>query len=141
MRCLTLLLLGAILFTAGCGSCVGRGVALYQERSYIEAAEAFERTQSRLSTMETADRARYGLYRGLTFIALGDLRRGEQWLDYAEAQQQARPNLLGQDERAMLARGRVDLNQQLQAILPKPDPQWTQSVAATSAPGSETSQQ
>jgi hypothetical protein len=131
MRYQTLLLLGSLFVAAGCGSAVGRGTALYRQQNYIEAAEVFERTQNRLATMDLADRARYGLYRGLTLMALGDLRGGERWLDYAEAQQRAQPGLLQEGERALLTRGRIELTQQLQASWPKPEPHWTQSVAAT----------
>lgn len=132
MRLDVLLLVGAAMIAAGCGSSVGRGSALYRQQNYIEAAEVFERTQSRLATMDAADRARYGLYRGLTLMALGDLRGAERWLDYAEAQQRSQPELLAEDERALLTRGRRDLSQQLQANWPKPAPRWTQRVAATS---------
>lgn len=132
MRTPILLLLASVLSCAGCGSsCIGRGVALYEERNYIEAAEAFERTQNRLATMQPVERVRYGLYRGLTLIELGDLRGGERWLDYADAQQRVQPNLLEADERVLLARGRVELAQRLQAIWPKPESHWTQGVAAT----------
>ncbi len=126
-----LLFVGAALMTAACSSSVGRGTALYREQSYIEAAEAFERTQDRLTTMDAVDRARYGLYRGLTLMALGDLRGAERWLDYAEAQQRSHPGLLAYNERAMLTQGRRDLSQKLQASWPKPQPHWTQTVAAT----------
>jgi len=135
MRYLIFPLLGSLFFTSACGSsCIGRGVSLYEEHNYIEAAEAFERTQNRLTTMEAVDRIRYGLYRGLTLVALGDLRGGERWLDYAETQQRALPELLPVNERTLLARGRVNLNHQLQAALPKPEPQWTQGVATSGAP-------
>jgi tetratricopeptide (TPR) repeat protein len=89
-----------------CGSAVGRGTSLYQQQNYIEAAEAFERTQGRLATMQPDERARYGLYRGLTFMALGDWKGAERWLDYSEALQRTQPNLLPADERQLLARGR-----------------------------------
>ena len=136
------LLLGTALIAMGCGSSIGRGTALYRERNYIEAAEVFERTQNRLATMDAADRARYGLYRGLTLMAVGDLRGAERWLDYAEAQQRAQPTLLANDERAMLAQGRRELAQQLQARWPRPEPRMIQSVAATTdGVGAEGSQQ
>lgn len=132
MRLYVVLLVGAAMIAAACGSSVGRGAALYRQQNYIEAAEAFERTQNRLATMDAADRARYGLYRGLTLMALGDLRGAERWLDYAEAQQLSQPGLLAEDERALLTKGRRDLTQQRQANWPKPTPRWTQSVAVTS---------
>lgn len=132
MRCTILLVLATLLVTAGCGgSCVGRGVSLYEERNYIEAAEAFERTQNRLATMKPVERVRYGLYRGLTLLALGDLRGGERWLDYADVQQRLEPVVLPDEERAMLAHGRTELAQRLQASWPKPEPHWERGVATT----------
>jgi len=124
----------------GCGSSIGRATSLYHQQNYVEAAEVFERTQNRLAAMDSVDRARYGLYRGLTLMALGDLRGAEPWLDYAEAQQRGQSGLLAQDEREMLTRGRRDLTQQRQANWPKPEPRWIRSVAATTdSPSSEDS--
>ncbi len=114
---------------------MSRGAALYKQQNYIEAAEAFERTQPRLATMEPADRARYGLYRGLTFIALGDLPGAERWLDYAEAMQRVDPKLLSDDERVLLARGRRDLSQRIREAWPKPEHGITQGVAGVERDG------
>ena len=126
----TSLILVCIAMT-GCGSSLGRGTTLYQQQSYIEAAEVFERTQSRLASMDPEERARYGLYRGLTLMALGDVRGAERWLDYAETQERTQPGLLARDERAMLTHGRLDLGERRQATWPKPEPRWAQGVAAT----------
>ncbi len=142
MRRITLIVLTTLLFTAGCGgSRVARGVSLYEERNYIEAAEAFERTQSRLVSMKPVERVRYGLYRGLTLLALGDLRGGERWLDYADVQQRLEPVVLPVEERAMLARGRTELAQRLQASWHKPDPRWERGVATTTNDGIDSSAQ
>ncbi len=122
----------ALLLSTGCGSPVSRGTVLYRQQNYIEAAEAFEHTQGRLVAMEPVERARYGLYRGLTFIALGDLRGAERWLDYAEAMQRAQPTLLPVEDRALLARARLDLTVKLRAGWPKPDHDISQGVAASS---------
>lgn len=133
----TNLILVCIVMT-GCGSSLGRGTTLYQQQSYIEAAEVFERTQNRLASMDPEERARYGLYRGLTLMALGDLRSAERWLDYAETQERTQPGLLAHDERVMLTHGRTDLGDRRQATWPKPEPRWTQSVATTTtSPGGE----
>jgi hypothetical protein len=116
-----------------CSSSVGRGTTLYQQRSYVEAAEVFERTQSRLAGMDAVDRARYGLYRGLSLMALGDLRGAERWLDYSEAQERAQPGLLSKDEQAALTHNRSDLGERRQASWPRPQPDWAQGVARTSS--------
>jgi hypothetical protein len=122
---------------AACGSSVGRGAVLYQQHNYIEAAETFERTQSRLALMEPGDRARYGLYRGLTFMALGDLRNAERWLDYAELQQRAQPAILAQNERELLHRGRLELSQRVRDAWPKPERGSTQGLAVRTSPPDE----
>jgi hypothetical protein len=133
MRSSVIFLVAATMAAPACSSSVGRGTTLYEQRSYIEAAEVFERTQNRLVAMDAVDRARYGLYRGLTLMALGDLRGAERWVDYAEAQERAQPGLLSQDERAALTHNRSDLAERRQATLSKPQRDWTQGVARTSS--------
>ena len=118
-----------------CGSAVGRGTALYEQRSYIEAAEAFESTQGRLVTMKPVERVRYGLYRGLTFMALGDLRGAERWLDYADEQQRTQPKLLPDNERDLLVRARHELSQRIHDSWPKPENSIARGVAASAAAG------
>jgi tetratricopeptide (TPR) repeat protein len=110
---------------------VGRGTSLYQQQNYIEAAEAFERTQGRLATMLPVERVRYGLYRGLTFMALGDWKGAERWLEYAEGLQRKQPNILPTDERLLLVRGRHELTQRIGEAWPKPDNNTTERVAAS----------
>ena len=118
---------------SACSSAVGRGITLYQQQNYVEAAEAFERTQDRLLHMEPGDRARYGIYRGLTYMALGDLRNAERWLDYAEAQQLANPGALKKHESDLLQRGRTELSQRVRDSWPKPESNYTQGLAARSS--------
>ena len=132
MRPLIIVLCTSFLATPGCATSVGRGKTLYEEQSYIEAAEVFERTQSRLATMPAEERAHYGLYRGLTLRALGDLRGARRWLDYAETQYRAVPGLLDRDEYAVLSRSRSELADLQRSAWPKTKPGWTEGVAATS---------
>ncbi len=89
----------------GCGaSYVGRGVDLYEDRRYVEAAEVFERTERRLEEEGMAERARYGLYRGAALFELGDRRRAERWLGYAFDVEREFPGSLDDEERALLER-------------------------------------
>ncbi|MFO7181604.1 MAG: hypothetical protein DIU78_023080 [Pseudomonadota bacterium] len=98
--------------TCGCGAqYVARGAELYSSGEYIEAAEVFERTESRLSDSSASERARYGLYRGATLLALGDVRRAGRWLGYSEELARAKPTLLSEEERVMLRRALDDLAQ------------------------------
>lgn len=74
--------LAALAFAStGCrASYVDRGAALYAERNYVEAEQVFEHNEARLSKASNAERARYGLYRAATFLALGDAARAHGWL-------------------------------------------------------------
>jgi hypothetical protein len=100
----TILLL-ALALCAGCASrYVVRGADLYASGRYIEAAEVFERTEARLQEASTADRARYGLYRGVTLLALGDTLRAGNWLSYSHEIVSAEPSSLSNEESTMLAR-------------------------------------
>lgn len=83
---------------------VTRGADLYADGYYVEAAEVFERTESRLEDSSPAERARYGLYRGATLLALGDARRAERWLRFSQNVLLAKSDALSADERVMLGR-------------------------------------
>jgi hypothetical protein len=121
----------------GCTSSVNRGAELYAQSSYIEAAEVFERTQGRLYQMDDADRARYGLYRGLTFLALGDMQGAERWLVYAQAQRRSLPAALSEDEQALLRQGFNLLYAARRASLQKAQAALDQSVAMESVVSSD----
>lgn len=95
----------AALLSGACGShYVARGADLYAGGHYIEAAEVFERTEPRLDASSEEERARYGLYRGATLLALGDLPRAELWLAYSKKAARTDDGALSSDERVMLDR-------------------------------------
>lgn len=124
-----LLGLVAALATVGCGThYVTRGADLYAGGHYIEAAEVFERTEGRLTESSTEDRARYGLYRGATLLALGDVARAERWLNYTHEILRTDRSALSDDEQLMLARA-------LQALIERtptsPPPASGPAVATT----------
>jgi hypothetical protein len=100
-----LLLALALAAEVGCAAhYVSRGADLYAGARYIEAAEVFERTEKRLANSSTPDRARYGLYRGATLLALGDSTRAEKWLAYSSQVLEAEPSALSDEEHTMLSR-------------------------------------
>lgn len=67
----------------GCArSAVTRGADFYQQGRYIDADQLFEQNEPLLASWEVTERARYGLYRGLTYLALGDLSMARRWLRY-----------------------------------------------------------
>lgn len=120
------LALGAL---SGCSTrYVTRGADLYAGGYYIEAAEVFERTEKRLPDASAAERARYGLYRGATLLALGDTMKAETWLSYSAAIVKSDPASLSQEERVMLDRA---LTLVLAREAARPTPPKATTIAAT----------
>ena len=70
---------------AACGSAVSRGAEFYRQGRYIDAAQSFEHTEHELSSYSEAERARYGLYRGATLLALGYANDARHWFNYGSA--------------------------------------------------------
>lgn len=95
---IALLLLG----TACGGHFVTRGTNLYADGHYVEAAEVFERTEQRLSASSSTERARFGLYRGATYLKLGDVPHAARWLGYSRSILNHDPSALGKHEAALL---------------------------------------
>lgn len=88
---------GAVL--SSCASSVQRGAEFYMQRRYIDAAQVFEHCERQLPDWEEGARAEYALYRGATFLALGNTEAARVWLQ--GAQQGWRH--LSPDDRALLA--------------------------------------
>jgi hypothetical protein len=92
-----------VAFSTACGNhFVARGAQLYADGRYVEAAEVFERTEERLRQSPSDERARFGLYRGATYLKLGDAMHAARWLGYARSVVQADPNALDSGELEML---------------------------------------
>jgi hypothetical protein len=89
---------------------VQRGTNLYGKGRYVEAAEVFERTENRLPALDDSGRARYGLYRGLTLLVLGDLAGARHWFSYARDVERQHAGALGAERLALLERGEFELN-------------------------------
>jgi hypothetical protein len=93
----------ALLLATACGGhYITRGSALYADGHYVEAAEVFEQTEERLPTSSASERARFGLYRGATFLKLGDVDHAARWLGYARSVVKAEPDALSDDDSALL---------------------------------------
>lgn len=99
----------ALFGASACGPYVNRGETLYREGRYIEAAEVFELTEAKLKASTSEVCAEYGLYRGLTYLRLDDLRSAHMWLTYAATVERRRPGQLTTDERLLLDRGWKEL--------------------------------
>ena len=119
--------------SGGCSPYVDRGEALYREGRYVEAAEVFELTEQRLAASPAPVQAEYGLFRGLTFLRLDDLRSARQWLGYASAVEQRNPGLLESSQRSLLERGWSELEQRSRSLPVANEP--TERVAATDPSG------
>lgn len=97
------LLACALELTSACGAhYVTRGSELYDDGHYVEAAEVFEQTEQRLASSSSCERARFGLYRGATFLKLGDVPHAARWLGYARTIVNQDPHSLDRDETALL---------------------------------------
>ncbi|HEY2408974.1 MAG TPA: hypothetical protein VGI10_23375 [Polyangiaceae bacterium] len=106
---------------AGCASHLAqRGNDLYGEGRYVEAAEVFERAEDRLPAASPRQQAEYAVYRGATFLALGDLPHAEQWLAVALKEERTRPETLSDEQRVFLKRAWTLLASNLKAR-PAPD--------------------
>jgi hypothetical protein len=98
----------------GCAEQTDRGQALYGEGRLIEAAQVFEHTEYRLDHASSSERAAYGVYRGLTLMALGDSRRAHHWLAYAYEVAREIPGSLNASDRtqvdhAWVVLGRIEV--------------------------------
>ena len=123
----------ALLLTSACGGhFVNRGSALYDDAHYVEAAEVFEQTEGRLATSSTSERARFGLYRGATFLKLGDPEHAARWLGYARSIVKTDPDALADDELALLGASLEALGR---AAPEAPEPKAGSEVAAAPADG------
>jgi hypothetical protein len=137
-RLSSLRLSGAVALLLLAGACGGHyvvlGTDLYEEGRFVEAAEVFERTERRLASSSNAERARFGLYRGATFLKLGDVPHAARWLGYSRSILNADPRALGKADAALLdtslsAVGHVDST--------APDTKERAEVAAAPSAGDE----
>jgi len=103
------------LFASACSPYVNRGETLYREGRYIEAAEVFELTEAKLKASSSEVCAEYGLYRGLTYLRLDDLRNAQVWLTYAAVVEKKLPGQLTSDEKKMLTQGWKELTDRTRA--------------------------
>lgn len=125
--------LATALAATACGTRATRGPELYHEGRYIEAAEVFERTEYRLRRASPPQRVEYSLYRGMTFLALGDLRNAHRWLSIAHQAADTHPGVLSGSQLALLQSGWSELQQHGASQQPAPGPSGP-ALAATRGP-------
>src|SRR5687767_13874499 len=108
MRLAALVLLIAI--ANGCGySFDVRAAEAYREGRYLDTAERLARHERDLPGIARARQARYGLYRGLAALRLGDPREAARWLGYTYQIERDAPTL-PPDQRLLLDAGWRELS-------------------------------
>jgi hypothetical protein len=83
------LLVGAF----GCTVTYGRAEDAYRSGRYLEAAENLARHEPEVGTMPPAQQARYGTFRGLALLRLGDYDGARRWMKFAYDAEQRQPTL------------------------------------------------
>ena len=72
------------LLAVGCASPLSAAVTELESGRPAEADRRFRSLEPLFSELDSAERIRYALYRGLTHLTLGDFREAERWLDAAK---------------------------------------------------------
>ncbi|MEO6601894.1 MAG: hypothetical protein ABIQ16_18595, partial [Polyangiaceae bacterium] len=125
----------AVCFVAlsGCSAnhYVKRGADLYGEGRFVEADEVFERSEPRIAAAPLEQRAAYAAYRGATFVALGDVRHAQRWLEMAVQIESDHPGTLRPAERAFLDGAWRALAERLP---PSPPPATTAIASSSQVP-------
>src|SRR5262245_32173814 len=99
----------ALALACGCSvSYVGRAEDTYHQGRYLEAAEKLARHESEVGSLPPEQQARYGMYRGLALLRLGDYDGARRWMRYAYDVEKAKPTLQG-DLRRQLDAGWSEL--------------------------------
>ncbi len=125
------LLASAVLALSACGGhYVARGAELYEDGRYVDAAEVFERTEERLAQSPSDERARFGLYRGATYLKLGDAVHAARWLGYARSVVTSDPSALDSGELTLLEASL----KALATVKPAPEPKNESELATAPAP-------
>jgi hypothetical protein len=95
--------LAFVLGSAGCSSTFGAGVRAYDHGRYPEALDELRAAESDVASWAARSRARYALYRGLTYLALGARPAAVFWLGEAKRAHDADPMLLSGEDTGRLA--------------------------------------
>ena len=99
-RCLTVMVVAAL--AVACGGPLARGIGQFDDGHYPEAKQTFASLEPESRSWDDAHRARYALYRGLTYGALGDKPRAGVWLGEARAIVLAHPDALAVEDKQRL---------------------------------------
>jgi hypothetical protein len=128
----------AVLLAGGICACgaqsIQRGRDLYSDGRYVEAAEVFERDEERIEGASLEDRAEYGLYRGATFYALGDLEHAQRWLSFSYDVSRSNRDALSEEQQRLLVRTLRACSEKLAALPPPARPGTKVASTAPEAP-------
>lgn len=83
---------------AGCGGPLSEGKSEFKAGHYPHAKQLFASIEDESRGYDERDRATYALYRGLTFMSLGDKGQASQWLREAKAIEDTRPGTLADED-------------------------------------------
>jgi len=97
--------LTTVLLLAACAGPLARGIDQFDDGHYPEAKQTFASLEPESRSWDDAHRARYALYRGLTYGALGDKPRAGVWLREAKAIVLEHPDALPPEDRQRLKTG------------------------------------
>jgi hypothetical protein len=135
LRTARFVLVVSLLSLVACGGYIGRAKRDYNQGRYLEAAEQLGEHEEELGDLPNRKQAEYGIYRGLSLLQLGDYASATRWLSFAYTVEQANPGTLKPEQRALLDRGLLQLNQAVQlspgnvvvptapsAVAPEPEP-------------------
>lgn len=102
--------LASTLLAGGCAelSYLGKAEDAYDDGRYFEVAEDLADREDAMRDSPASKRARYGLYRGLSLLELGDDEGAEQWLAYARDVEAAH-HTLSKRQRERLDAGLAEL--------------------------------
>jgi len=89
--------------TACAASTVSRGANFYRHGQYIDADQVFEHSEPALAGLAPTERARYAVYRGATYLALGDHIQARRWLGYGAELASTPSAQLSREEHQLLA--------------------------------------
>ncbi len=110
MRLVGAAALVAVMAAGGCAYTWDlRAEHAYSEGRYLETAERLSRYESDVPALGRARQARYGLYRGLANLRLGDHAEARRWLSYTYSVEKDAPTL-APGQRALLDAGWSELS-------------------------------
>ncbi|MGE0323335.1 MAG: hypothetical protein AB7K71_05685 [Polyangiaceae bacterium] len=95
-------LVAGLLGLTGCRSGWELGRDHYRDARYPDALHEFSAAEADYPELSRSEQAHYALYRGLSYLAVGDAVRADGWLSIAKRELDTRPDTFTPDERGRL---------------------------------------